>query len=64
MAKGSHTPEGKGAWEHWEGSNLMLVAPEKDAVSKMLSDHLSHALIIAPLRPGEALQAWLGTGHR
>lgn len=42
----------------------MLVAPEEDAVSKMLSDPLSHALIIAPLRPGEALQAWLGTGHR
>lgn len=39
----------------------MLMTPEEENL-KMMSDHLSHAPIITPLWPEEALQAWLGTG--
>lgn len=43
---------------------MMLVAPEEGAVSlNILSDHHSHAPIIAPLQPEGALQAWVGTSH-
>ena len=62
MARGLHPAEGKETWDYWEGSDIMLVAPE-EGICLRLSDHLSYAPIIAPLWPEEALQAWGGMRH-
>lgn len=61
-AKGPHPAERKGAWEHLEGFDLMLVGSSHRRCSKM-SDHLFHEPSIAPFWPGEALQTCLRTGH-